>query len=65
MLSKSDKILMSLNSKQKSFVNWKPQNSYPRETKKKATSRKWQKRVWDWCLRVVLLSLSNTADLFY
>jgi len=61
MLSKSEKILMSLNSK-RHFANWQPQNSYPKETNKRVAPRKWQKGVWVWCLRVVVLSLSNPTD---
>jgi len=49
MLSKSENILMSLNSKQSHFANWQPQNSYPKETKKRVTPRKSQKHVWVWC----------------
>jgi len=31
MLSKSEKILLSLNSKQKSLWHWQPQNSFPKK----------------------------------
>jgi len=41
---------MSLNNKQSHFAIWQSQNSYPKETKKRVTARKWQKRVWVWCL---------------
>jgi len=56
---------MSLNSKQKSLCQLATTKLLPNEKKKRVTPRKWQKRVWVWRLRVVVLSLSNTADLFY
>jgi len=65
MLSKSDNILMSLNSKQSHFANWQPQNSYPKETKKRVTPRKSQKHVWVWCFRIVVLSLSHPAARYF
>jgi len=50
MLSKSEKILMSLDSKEKSLCQLATTKLYPKETKKRATARQWQKRVWVWCL---------------
>jgi len=44
MLSKSE-ILMSLNSKQKSLLELATTELY-------LNSKKWQKRVWVWCLRL-------------
>ena len=35
------------------------------KNKKRVTPRKWQKRVWVWCLRVVVLGLSNPADSYF
>jgi len=45
MISKSEKILMSLNNKQSNFTKWQPQNSTPKDTKSKQTARKWQQRL--------------------
>jgi len=39
---------MSLNSKQKSLCQLATAELYPRHGK----SKKWQKRVWIWCLRL-------------
>jgi len=50
MLSKSDKILMSSNSKAK--VTLPTTEFYTKQTKNRETARKWQKRVWVWCLRL-------------
>jgi len=46
MLSKSEKILMSLNSKQKSLCQLATTELFPKETKNRETARKWQKHVW-------------------
>jgi len=51
MLSKSNKILMNLNSKQKTLFQLATMELFPKETKKRETLAKWQKRVWVWCLR--------------
>jgi len=50
MLSKSEKILMSFNSKQlkNHFAKWQPQNSSPTTQRNSATN--WQKCVWVWYL---------------
>jgi len=58
MLSNSE-MLMSLNSKQKSLCQQATTQLFHKETKKSETVRKWQKRVWVWCLRSVVLSSSN------
>jgi len=51
MLRKSEKILMSLKSKQKSLCQLATTELYSKETKNRETARKWQKRVWAcWCL---------------
>jgi len=63
MLSKSDKILMSSNSKAK--VTLPTTEFYTKQTKNRETARKWQKRVWVWCLRLVVLNLSNHADPYF
>jgi len=55
MLSKSEKMLMNLNSKQSNFASWQPQNSSPT---RQGTAKTWQTRVWVWCLWLVVLSLS-------
>jgi len=44
--SKSEKILMSLNNKQKLLCQLVTIELYPRETKKNETARKLQKCVW-------------------
>jgi len=49
MLSKSEKIL---NSQQKSLYQLATRELYPKETNKMVTARKWQKRVWVWCLKL-------------
>jgi len=64
MLSKSEKILMSLNRKQKSLCQLATTELFPKETKNRETARKWQKRVWVWCLRLVILSLYNHVELY-
>jgi len=46
MPSKSEKILMSLNGKQKSLCQLSTTELYLKETKNKETARKWQKRIW-------------------
>jgi len=38
---------------------------YPKETKNKQTAKKWQKRVWVWCLRLVVRGLSNHAEPYF
>jgi len=63
MLSKSE-ILMSLNSKQKSLCQLATTELFTKETKNRETTRKWQKCVWVWCLRLVNLSLCNHAELY-
>jgi len=62
MQSKSGKILMSLNSKQKLLCQLATTELYSNETKKRVTARKWQKRVWIWCLKLVSFGLSNHTD---
>ena len=64
MLSKSENMLMSLNSKQKSLCQLATTELFPKERKNRETGRKWQKRIWVWCLRVVILSLCNHAELY-
>jgi len=49
MLSKSEKILTSVNSKQSHFANWQLQTSSPT---RQGNRKKWQKRAWVWCLRL-------------
>jgi len=46
MLSKPEKILMSLNSKKKSLSQPATTELYPKETKKRVSARKCQKLVW-------------------
>jgi len=53
--SKSEKILMSLNNKQKLLCQLVTIELYPRETKKNETARKLQKCVWVWYLTLVVL----------
>ena len=50
--------------KQKSLCQLQTTELYPKEAKKRVTARKWQKRVWVWCLTLVVFSLSNHADPF-
>jgi len=64
MVSKSEKILMSLNNKQKSLCQLATTQLFPKETKNMETAGKWQKRVWVWCLRLVLPNLCNHAKLY-
>jgi len=54
MLSQSEKILRSFKSKQKSLCQLATTELYPKETKKRVTARKWQNRVWVWCLTLVV-----------
>jgi len=61
MLSKSE-ILMSLNSKQKSLCQLATRELFPKDTEK---ARTWQKRVWDQCLRLLVLHLSNHAEPYF
>jgi len=62
MLSKSEKVLMSLNSKQKPLRQPATADLFPKETGK---HKKWQKRVWVWCLRLVVLRLCNRAKPYF
>jgi len=48
MLSKSEKILTSLNNKQKPLCQLATAELPTRQ----GNSKKWQKRVWVWCLRL-------------
>jgi len=64
MLSKSENILMSLNSKQKSLCQLPSTELFPKDTNNRETARKRQTRVWVWCLRLVILSLCNHAELY-
>jgi len=43
---------MSLNSKQKSLCPLATTELLPEETNNRETARKWQTRVWVWCLRL-------------
>jgi len=61
MASKSE-FLMSLNSQQKPLCQLVTTELFTKETKNRETARKWQKRVWVRCLRLVVLCLSNHAD---
>ena len=62
MLSKSEKIIISLNSKQKSLCQLATIELFAKETKKRETARKWQKRVSVcWCLILVVFNLFNHA----
>jgi len=64
MLSKSEKILMCLNNKQKSLCQMVTTELYHKETKVKQTARKWQNSVWVWCLRSVwFLAYPTTRNL--
>ena len=65
MLSQSEKILRSIKSKQKSLWRLASTEFFPKETKKRVAARKWQKRVWVWCLTLVVFGLSNHADPFF
>jgi len=64
MLSKSE-IVMSLNSKQKALCPMVTTELFSKETKNRETARKWQKRVWVWCFRSVVLNLSNHAGPYF
>ena len=64
-LSKSEKILMSLNNKQKSLYQMATPEFYPKETKSKQTVRKRHNSVWVWCLRLVVLGLSNYVEPYF
>jgi len=50
MLTKSEKILMSLNSKQKSTLPTGNRRTLPQRDRE--TAKNWQKRIWVWCLRL-------------
>jgi len=50
MLTKSEKILRSLNNKQKSPCQIATTELYPKEAKLKQTARKWRNSVWVWWL---------------
>jgi len=63
MLSKSGKILMSLNSEQKSPCQLATTELHPIETKKWVAARKWQKRVWVWCLLFLVYPTTPTRNL--
>ena len=63
MLSKSEKILMSLNSKQKPLCQLTTAELFLNETGKQ--QKKWQKRVWVWCLGLVVFSLCNHAKPYF
>jgi len=56
---------MSLNNKQKSLLEMATTELYPKEPKIKQTARKWQNSVWVWCLRLVVLGLSNDAEPYF
>jgi len=62
MLSKSEKILMILNSKQKRLYQLATAELFPNETWKQ---QKLQKRVWVWCLRLVVFSLCNHTKPYF
>jgi len=62
MLSKSEKILMIFSSKQKRLYQLATAELYPT---RHGNSKKWQKRVWVWCLRLVVLSLCNHPKLYF
>ena len=58
MLSKSE----ILNRKQDSHCQVASTELFSKETKNRVTATKWQKHIWVWCLRVMVLSLCNLAD---
>jgi len=62
MLSKSEKILMSLNSKQKPLCQLATAELFPNET---GNSKKWQKHVWVWSLELMVLSLCKHAKPYF
>jgi len=63
MLSKSEKILMSLNSKWKSLCQLTTAELSPT---RQGNSKKWQKRVWVWCLRLgQFLVYATTRSLIF
>ena len=64
-IGKSEKILMSLNGKQKSLCQMATTELYPKETENKETARNWQKHVWVWWIRLVVLSLYNNSDPYF
>jgi len=57
-LSKSEKILMSLNSKQKPLCQLATAELFPT---RQENIKKWQKHVWVWCFRLAVPSLCNHA----
>ena len=65
MLSQSEKISRSLKSEQKSLCQLATTELYSKETKKRVTARKWQERVWVWCLTLMVFRLSNHAEPFF
>jgi len=54
-----------MNNKQKSLWQLATIELYSKETKKRVPPRKWQKRLWVRCLRVVVVSLSKFAGPYF
>ena len=61
-LSKSEKILMSLNSKQKRLFQLATAELFQRD---REAAKKWKKRAWVWCLKLAVLSLYNHAKRYF
>jgi len=64
MISKSEKILMSLNNKQSNFTKWQPQNLPPR-TQRVSKQQENDNNACFWWLRLVILGLSNQAERYF
>jgi len=62
MLSKSKNILMILNSKQKRLYQLATAEHFPT---RHGNSKKWQKGVWVWRLRLVFFSLCNHTKPYF
>jgi len=62
MLTKSEKILRSLNNKQKSPCQIATTELYPKEAKLKQTARKWRNSVWVWWLSRPVTRLGRQGD---
>jgi len=54
---------MSLNSKKKKTLPTGKRRALTQRDRE--TAKKWQKRVWVWCLRFVVLSLWNHAKPYF
>jgi len=64
ILSQSEEIFKEVQKQAKVTLPTGNHRTLPHRDKKRVTARKWQKRVWVWCLTLVVFSLSNHADRF-